>query len=173
MKKVLLFLGVFISVLGFSQKNTFAVLNDFMIELPGKWIHTKDNSGSQFGFENKKLGGFFTVSIREAKKIEFYKSEFSNYSEFELLNEFFKWDFDYWKENPRNEVYELNKNEGNKTIIWKAMPQQVVKSSFNYRLDGIQNGYIISISYINEKMDEQQKIDLLKNIYSNIKYTKN
>lgn len=172
MKKLLFIFVLFISIVSFAQKNTYAVLNDFMIELPGKWKHTQDYKGSQFGFQNKNLGGFLTVSIREAQKIEFYKPEFSNLSEFELLNEFFNWDFDYWKENPKNEVFELHKDENNKIIIWKIKPL-TEGSSFNYRIDGIQNGYIISITYVNEKMDEQQKIDIIKNIYTNIKYTKN
>ncbi|MCG2793055.1 MAG: hypothetical protein L6262_05885 [Weeksellaceae bacterium] len=145
MRKLFLILVLSISISNFAQKSTFAALNDFMIELPGKWKHTKDYQGSQFGFENKGLGGFLTVSIREAKKIEFFKPEYSNLSDFELLDQFYKWDSDYWKENPKNEVLEINKDEINKIIIWKVKPQ-TEESSFNYIVNGIQKGFIICIS---------------------------
>ena len=171
MKKAVLIIIFFIGFFGYSQKNSFVVIGDFSIELPGKWKHTKDNQGIQFGFENKTVGGFLIISVREAKKIEFYKPEFSNLSDYELLNQFYKWDYDYWNENSKNQVTEIEKSEINKLIIWKIFPP-MKDSSFNYRLDGIQKGYIISINYVNEKMEEKQKIDLIKNIYQNIKYSK-
>ena len=166
-----LFLFILLSVFGFSQKNTKTILKDFSIELPGKWEHTKDFGRFQFGFENKEIGGMFSVSIRDAKKIEYYQPEFSSLDEFQLLEKYYQWESDYWKENPKNNVTEIERNKKEATVLWK-ISLNGEDNSVNYFLNGIKNNYIIAIMFVNSKMDEQKKIELLKNIYSSIKYLK-
>lgn len=169
--RLYLYLLIFAGFFCFSQQNTTVLLNNFSIELPGKWKRTKDFRGSQFGFENKDLGGMLSFSIREAKKIDFFKPEFNNLTDFQILEKYYRWEFDYWNEDPKNKVSEVLKNENDKLFIWKILPQSK-ESSFNYKLDGIQKGFIISLIYVNEKLDETKKVDLLKEIYYKIHYLK-
>ena len=82
-----------------------------------------------------------------------------------MLEAFYKWDFDYWKSNSINaKVSEIEKNLEKKYILWKV-EFEGYNSIF---LFGIIENKVISISTNNDKISDEEQINLLQKIYKNI-----
>jgi hypothetical protein len=82
-----------------------------------------------------------------------------------MLEAFYKWDFDYWKDNSMNaKVSEIEKNLEKKYILWKIE----LKEGNSIFLFGIKDFKVISISTNNNHLKDEQQIQLLKGIYQKI-----
>ena len=162
MKKFTLLILLFCLNFLFAQKGEKFAINDLLVNFPQKveYKSTLKNSG-QFHFVDKKKTNIL-VSIRDSEKMEFYKKEFN---ETEMLEAFYKWDFDYWKSNSINaKVSEIEKNLEKKYILWKVE----FEGGNSIFLFGIIENKVISISTNNDKISDEEQINLLQKIYKNI-----
>ena len=117
MKNITLFFCLFFLNFLYSQKGERFAINGILVNFPQEveYKSTLKNSG-QFHFVDKDETNIL-VSVRDSKNMEFYNE---NFNEIEMLEAFYKWDFDYWKDNSMNaKVSEIEKNLEKKYILWK------------------------------------------------------
>lgn len=93
-KLLSIFILFLVSTFSFAQKMSPFQINGELFEIPGKWEY-KDNlkQSGQFYLSNKAEKIILSVSVRKPEKFEFYKEDIT---EKELLNAFYKWEYDYW-----------------------------------------------------------------------------
>ncbi|MDN3691310.1 hypothetical protein QWZ06_03055 [Chryseobacterium tructae] len=168
---LLLFL---ISASSFAQKKTPFQINGELFEFPGKWEYKDQLKHSgQFYLSNKAEKIILSVSVRKPEKFEFYKE---GLTEKELLNAFYKWEYDYWASSNgvKADVSEVKRNEEKNYIIWKITlkdkPQNDHKNLTSYLLYAVRNNKLISFNLTNniEKknpLTETESIELLEQIY--------
>jgi hypothetical protein len=162
MKNITLFFCLFFLNFLYSQKGERFAINGILVNFPQEveYKSTLKNSG-QFHFVDKDETNIL-VSVRDSKNMEFYNE---NFNEIEMLEAFYKWDFDYWKDNSMNaKVSEIEKNLEKKYILWKIE----LKEGNSIFLFGIKDFKVISISTNNNHLKDEQQIQLLKGIYQNI-----
>lgn len=163
-----------ISTFSFAQKKTPFQINGELFEFPGKWEY-KDQlkQSGQFRLSNKEEKINLLVSVRKPEKFEFYKA---GLTEKELLNAFYKWEYDYWASSTgvKAEVSEVKRNEDKNYIIWKIivrnMPQNDHKDQTSYLLYAVRNNNLISFNLTNNTdkkipLTEAESVELLEKIY--------
>ena len=163
-----------ISTFSFAQKKTPFQINGELFEFPGKWEY-KDQlkQSGQFRLSNKEEKINLLVSVRKPEKFEFYKA---GLTEKELLNVFYKWEYDYWASptGVKAEVSEVKRSEDKNYIIWKIivrnMPQNDHKDQTSYLLYAVRNNNLISFNLTNNTdkkipLTEAESVELLEKIY--------
>ncbi len=162
MKKIIVLLSLIFAQFAFSQKADKFVINDYLVTFP-KVVEVKNLnkvSGQYHFVDNKKSN--IQVSIRNASIMEFYNP---NFDKTQLLEAYYKWDFDYWKENSIGaEIKEISKKIDENYILWEI----VHKEFSTVFLFGFIDEKIVSISINNEKISQSDKIKYLVNLYKTI-----
>ncbi|MBO9692142.1 hypothetical protein [Chryseobacterium sp.] len=162
------------STFSFAQKKTPFQINGELFEVPGKWEY-KDQlkQSGQFRLSNKDEKISLLISVRKPEKFEFYKE---GLTEKELLNAFYKWEYDYWASSTgvKAEVSEVKRNEEKNYIIWKIiiknMPQNDNKDRTSYLLYAVRNNNLISFNLTNNTdkktpLTEAESVELLEQSY--------
>nr|WP_315026335.1 hypothetical protein [uncultured Chryseobacterium sp.] len=173
-KLLSIFLLFLISTSSFAQKKTPFQINGELFEVPGKWEY-KDQlkQSGQFRLSNKNEKINLLISVRKPEKFEFYKE---GLTEKELLNAFYKWEYDYWSSpnGVKADVSEVKRNEEKNYIIWKiiikGMPQNDHKDQTLYLLYAVRNNNLISLNLTNNTdkknpLTETESIELLEQTY--------
>ncbi|ROI04720.1 hypothetical protein EGI16_08640 [Chryseobacterium sp. G0240] len=167
MKKIFFSLILIISQFIFAQSGYRFSINEVLIKFP-KEVELRDLNkvSGQYFFVSKDKSNI-QVSVRNASKMEFYNSVFTKT---ELLDAFYKWDFDYWKTNSVGaEVKEISKNLEKDQIIWEV----TLKEGKTIFLFGILEDKLISISINNADLSDEEKINFVTKVYKQIsKYKK-
>ncbi|MCD1116957.1 hypothetical protein [Chryseobacterium turcicum] len=165
---------VFISSFSFAQKVSPFQINGELFEIPGKWeFKTQLKESGQFHLSNKKEKLNLLISVRKPEKFEFYQE---GLNDAELLNKFYKWEYDYWNSSNgiSTEVSETKRNEDKKYIIWKLIvkkvPENNDKDLISYLLYAVRNNNLISINLTNNtdkknSLTESESIELLEKVY--------
>ncbi|GEJ45256.1 hypothetical protein [Chryseobacterium sp. ON_d1] len=169
-----IFILFLVSTSSFAQKKTPFQINGELFEVPGKWEY-KDQlkQSGQFRLSNKDEKISLLISVRKPEKFEFYKE---GLTEKELLNAFYKWEYDYWASSTgvKAEVSEVKRNEEKNYIIWKIiiknMPQNDNKDRTSYLLYAVRNNNLISFNLTNNTdkktpLTEAESVELLEQSY--------
>lgn len=169
-----IFVLFLISSSSFAQKKTPFQINGELFEVPGKWEY-KDRlkQSGQFRLSNKDEKISLLISVRKPEKFEFYKE---GLTEKELLNAYYKWEYDYWTSSAgvKTEVSEVKRNEEKNYIIWKIiiknMPQNDNKDRTSYLLYAVRNNNLISFNLTNNTdkktpLTEAESVELLEQSY--------
>jgi len=163
-----------VSTFSFAQKKTPFQINGELFEVPGKWEYRNQlKQSGQFHLTNKTEKISLSISVRKPEKFEFYKE---GLTEKELLNAFYKWEYDYWASSNgvKAEVSEVKRNEEKNYIIWKIIiknaPQNDHKDQTSYLLYAVRNNNLISLNLTNntdkkEPLTETESVELLEQIY--------
>jgi hypothetical protein len=146
------------------NKSTKTIVNGITFNLPGSWKRGLDYSeGGQYGFKDSLNSLGLTISVREAKKMEFYNDSLTN---FELAKTFYKWDADYWSDAEGIKVKKLQDDTTNNSIIWvMEHPQEK-----NVILYGVKESKLVGltlIKYTEGNIDEDSARILLYKIFNN------
>lgn len=169
-----IFVLFLISSSSFAQKKTPFQINGELFKVPGKWEY-KDQlkQSGQFRLSNKDEKISLLISVRKPEKFEFYKE---GLTEKELLNAYYKWEYDYWASSAgvKAEVSEVKRNEEKNYIIWKIiiknMPQNDNKDRTSYLLYAVRNNNLISFNLTNNTdkktpLTEAESVELLEQSY--------
>jgi len=162
MKKTFFLFILLFSKLFFSQKTDQFVINNYLISFP-KVVEFKNlnKDSGQYHFYDKNKSNIL-VSIRDVSKMEFYNSDFNKA---QLIEAFYKWDYDYWKSNSIGaEVNEISKKLDENYILWETL----LKDYDTIFLYGMIDNKIISLSINNDKLSKEKKVNYLTNLYQNI-----
>lgn len=169
-----IFILFLVSTSSFAQKKTPFQINGELFEIPGKWEYKNHlKQSGQFHLSNKDEKISLLISVRKPEKFEFYKE---GLTEKELLNAFYKWEYDYWASSNgvKAEVSEIKRNEEKNYIIWKIivrnMPQNDHKDQTSYLLYAVRNNNLISFNLTNNTdkkilLTEAESVELLEKIY--------
>ncbi|WP_160136060.1 hypothetical protein [Chryseobacterium sp. c4a] len=162
-----------ISFSTFAQKKTPFQINGELFEVPGKWEYKNQlkNSG-QFHLTNKNEKINLLISVRKPEKFEFYKE---GLSEEELLEKFYKWEYDYWATSNgiKAEVAEIKRDKEKNYIVWKIIlknSQDSNKDKTSYLLYAVRNNNLISLNLTNNTdktppLTETEAIALLEQTF--------
>lgn len=162
-----------ISFSSFAQKKTPFQINGELFEVPGKWEYKNQlkNSG-QFHLTNKNEKINLLISVRKPEKFEFYKE---GLSEEELLEKFYKWEYDYWATSNgiKAEVAEIKRDKEKNYIVWKIIlknSQDSNKDKTSYLLYAVRNNNLISLNLTNNTdkrppLTETEAIALLEQTF--------
>lgn len=165
---------ILLSTFSFAQKVSPFQINGELFEIPGKWeFETQLKESGQFHLSNKKEKLSLLISVRKPEKFEFFQA---GLSEIELLNKFYKWEYDYWSSSNgiQTEISETKRNDEKKYIIWKLtlknMLQNNNKDQTSYLLYAVKNNNLISINLTNNTdkkklFTESESIELLEKVY--------
>jgi len=169
-----IFILFLVSSSSFAQKKTPFQINGELFEIPGKWEYKNQlKQSGQFHLSNKDEKISLLISVRKPEKFEFYKE---GLTEKELLNAFYKWEYDYWASSTgvKAEVSEVKRNEEKNYIIWKIiiknMPQNDNKDRTSYLLYAVRNNNLISFNLTNNidkktPLTEAESVELLEQTY--------
>lgn len=169
-----IFILFLISIFSFAQKKTPFQINGELFEIPGKWEYKNQlKQSGKFHLSNKDEKISLLISVRKPEKFEFYKE---GLTEKELLNAFYKWEYDYWASSSgvKAEVSEIKRNEGKNYIVWriivKNMPQNDHKDPTSYLLYAVRNNNLISFNLTNNTdkkipLTEAESVELLEQSY--------
>ncbi|CAI8721692.1 hypothetical protein [Chryseobacterium sp. IT-36CA2] len=169
-----IFILFLVSTSSFAQKKTPFEINGELFEFPGKWEYKNHlKQSGQFHLSNKDEKISVLISVRKPEKFEFYKE---GLTEKELLNAFYKWEYDYWASSNgvKAEVSDVKRNEEKNYIIWKIivrnMPQNDHKDQTSYLLYAVRNNNLISFNLTNNTdkkilLTEAESVELLEKIY--------
>lgn len=169
-----IFILFLVSSSSFAQKKTPFQINGELFEVPGKWEYKNQlKQSGQFHLSNKDEKINLLISVRKPEKFEFYKE---GLTEKELLNAFYKWEYDYWASSAgvKAEVSEVKRNEEKNYIIWKIiiknMPQNDNKDRTSYLLYAVRNNNLISFNLTNNTdkktpLTEAESVELLEQSY--------
>ena len=145
------------------NETTLTILPYGNVIIPNEWKKTSYNQVSkQHFFQNSDLT---TIAIAKnlKEKYPFYKAEFN---EKEFVEEFVKWDSEYWKGQGLETSIIENKTENN-FIIWNAKNKSETKQEVNtIFLFGLKNNFVYGFSISSKTWNEEQKITFLKNLYN-------
>jgi len=161
--RVFLFLLLFLNSFAWAQEgNKFSINNDYLVQFPEsvKYIRTDENSGA-FLFHDKQNSNI-QVSVRPSQNMEFYKE---GLSQTELLEAFYKWDFDFWKSNTINaKVTEISKKLSEGYVLWSIELDYESQKINQIILSGVKENNVVFISIINPKMKMNEKKKFLINL---------
>lgn len=169
-----IFILFLISTFSFAQKKTPFQINGELFEIPGKWEYKNQlKQSGKFHLSNKDKKISLLISVRKPEKFDFYKE---GLTEKELLNAFYKWEYDYWASSSgvKAEVSEIKRNEGRNYIVWriivKNMPQNDHKDPTSYLLYAVRNNNLISFNLTNNTdkkipLTEAESVELLEQSY--------
>ena len=163
--RVFLFLMLFFNSFVWAQEegNKFLINNDYLVQFPEsvKYIRTDENSGA-FLFHDKQNSNI-QVSVRPSQNMEFYKE---GLSKTELLEAFYKWDFDFWKGNTINaKVTEISKKLSEGYVLWSIELDYESQKINQIILSGVKESNVVFISIINPKMKMNEKKKFLIDLY--------
>ena len=154
--RIFLFLLLFFNSFVWAQEgNKFLINNDYLVQFPEsvKYIRTDENSGA-FLFHDKQNSNI-QVSVRPSQNMEFYKE---GLSQTELLEAFYKWDFDFWKGNTINaKVTEISKKLSEGYVLWSIELDYESQKINQIILSGVKENNVVFISIINPKMKMNEK----------------
>ena len=95
--------------------------------------------------------------------MEFYKE---GLSQNELLEAFYKWDFDFWKSNTINaKVTEISKKLSEGYVLWSIELDYESQKINQIILSGVKENNVVFISIINPKMKMNEKKKFLIDLY--------
>ncbi|MGE8554784.1 MAG: hypothetical protein ACN6OB_12760 [Chryseobacterium jejuense] len=169
-----IFILFLVSSSSFAQKKTPFQINGELFEVPGKWEYKNQlKQSGQFHLSNKDEKINLLISVRKPEKFEFYKE---GLTEKELLNAFYKWEYDYWisPNEVKTEVSEIKRNEENNYIIWKIIfknrSEYDNKDLISYLLYAVRNNNLISLTLTNNTdkknpLTETESIERLEQTY--------
>lgn len=166
MKIVVFIFLLFVSQIVFAQKGDKFLINEYLITFPKKvkLVSVDKNSGA-FAFTDKK-NSIFQVSVRSGDKMEFYNSDFN---QTELLEAFYRWEFDHWKANSIGaEVTEIRKEIEQSFILWKIKLKYKEKDVETIFLYGVKENKVISISIVNQDLSQENKETKIINLFKGI-----
>lgn len=167
-------LFILLSNFSFAQKFSSFQINGELFEIPGKWeFKAQLKESGQYHLSNKKEKLSLLISVRKPEKFEFYQE---GLSDIELLNKFYKWEYDYWNSSKgiKTEVSEIKRNNERKYIVWKItvknMPQNNNKDQTSYILYAVRNDNLISINVTDNTdkkklLTESEAVEFLEKIY--------
>ena len=163
--RVFLFLLLFFNSFVWAQEegNKFLINNDYLVQFPEsvKYIRTDENSGA-FLFHDKQNSNI-QVSVRPSQNMEFYKE---GLSQTELLEAFYKWDFDFWKSNTINaKVTEISKKLSEGYVLWSIELDYESQKINQIILSGVKENNVVFISIINPKIKMNEKKKFLIDLY--------
>jgi hypothetical protein len=160
MKKTLFIFLTLISLSGYCQNYSVALINTVEFKLPGKdWsLAGHYEVGGQYTFKNKQTKVAVSLSARDKTKFDFYTDSLTN---FELVKTFYKWDADYWRQNPNCEVSEIKSDTTKSYIIWFLKTPK----GANYSLYGLKSDHLVGLNIDAKALPENEAIELLENIY--------
>lgn len=173
-KLISIFILFLFSTYSFAQKKSHFQINGELFEVPGKWEYKDQLKHSgQFHLSNKNEKISLLISVRKPEKFEFYKE---GLTENELLNAFYKWEYDYWTSpnGVKAEVSEIKRNEENNYIIWKVIlknrSEYDNKDLTSYLLYAVRNNNLISLTLTNNTdkktpLTETESIERLEQTY--------
>ena len=148
-----------------SKKNetTLTLLPFGNIIIPNEWKKTSFNEVSrQHFFQDSRLN---TISVAKnlKEKYPFYKE---TQTDKEFVNEFVKWDSEYWKEQGLEIKVIENKTENN-YVVWNAKKQNGTKTEVNtFFVFGVKNNFVYGFSGTSKNWTDEQTIEFLKNLYN-------
>lgn len=94
--------------------------------------------------------------------MDFYNADFNKT---QLLEEFYKWDFDYWKTNSIGaDIQEISKNLDKDYILWEIS----LKEGKTIFLFGILENKLISVSINNDNLSDEEKMNFVIKMYKQI-----
>ncbi|REC46406.1 hypothetical protein [Chryseobacterium pennipullorum] len=167
MKNIFFSLAFMTSQFIFAQSGNRFAINDVLIKFP-KEVELRDLNkvAGQYFFVDKAKSNI-QVSVKNADKMEFYNAAFTKT---ELLDAFYRWDFDYWKTNSiGGEVKEISKDLDKNQILWEV----TLKEGKTIFLFGILEDKLISISIHNARLSDEEQINFVTKVYRQIsKYKK-
>jgi hypothetical protein len=160
MKKPLFSFLTLLSLSGYCQDSSVALINTVKFKLPGKdWtLIGHYEVGGQYTFKNNQTKVAVTLSARDKNKFDFFNDSLTN---FDLVTTFYKWDADYWRQSPNSEVSQLKSDSTKNYIIWYL---KVPKGS-NYSLYGLKNDRLVGLSIGDKMLPKNEAIELLETIY--------
>jgi len=161
MKKLNLLVLIFLlfPISFFSQEKTFSSLktNSGEVKIPGEWrqLNTMDDSGQTYLKNNE--GIIIAIAKNPQKAYPFYKKE---NSDFENVNNFYKWDSNYRKEN-NFKTEKLKENSKLEYVIWKYNDGK----QDNMFLFGTSDKNFLNLLVYTNIWNEDEKIKFLENLY--------
>ncbi|MEN5308401.1 hypothetical protein ABE425_12880 [Chryseobacterium cucumeris] len=162
MNKAFFSLAFIISQLIFAQSGNRFAINDLLIKFPKEVeLRNLNKVSGQYLFVDKEKNNI-QVSVRNASKMDFYNPELNKA---QLLEAFYKWDFDYWKSNSVGaEVKEISKDLDKDEILWEV----TVKEGKTIFLFGIIENKLISVSINNNNISDEENINFITKVYRQI-----
>ncbi len=148
LKRFLPCLIVLLSILPVSHtraqgKVTPIRINKVVFVLPGTWQQLPgDNQSRQHGFKEQGTGRTIAIAVSDPGKMEFYNKRMKQAA---LVEAYYKWDSDYWKNAPGVAVERLGTDTAKHTVLWKIR----VRTGENILLFGMKAGRLVSINLNN------------------------
>ena len=142
-----------------TNKTTLTLFPYGNIILQGKWIKTRYNENSRQHFFTNKDSTTLVVTKNPKEKYSFYKPDQNDKM---FVTDFFKWDSEYWEKQGLN-ISTLLDSSDRGYIIWQATKTNV-HDTF---LFGSKNGFAYNFMATSKILSLENKIELLKEIYSN------
>ncbi len=149
---------------GPNSLNTTTILNtDYgEVRIPGLWKEVSYEENSKQRFLKNDEGVIMGVALNPMKLYSFY-SPYMN--KFEVVSEFFKWEFDY-RVGAGFKSSKIKENTTDNYIIWK-FTENGIDNVFLY---GAKSKLLTNYLIYTDQWSEQKKIDFLENTNSlNIK----
>ena len=145
---------------GPNSSNTTTVLNtDYgVVRIPGLWIKFSYEKESKQHFLKNDEGVIIGVALTPMKLYPFYPS---SKNKFEMVSEFFKWEYDY-RVSAGFKSSKIKENATDNYIIWK-FTEKIIDNVFLY---GVKSDLMTNYLVYTDKWDEQKKIDYLEKINS-------
>jgi len=143
-----------------NSSNTTTVLNtDYgIIRIPGQWVKFSYEKESRQHFLKNDEGVIIGVALTPMKLYPFYSPSKTKY---EIISEFFKWEFDY-RVGGGFKSSKIKENTTDNYIVWK-FTEKMIDNVFLY---GIKSDMLTNYLVYTDKWDEQKKIDFLEKINS-------
>lgn len=137
-------------------KTTYILVPYGNVEIKGKWKRTNYNQISRQQFFTNNDSATIAIAKNYKEKYPFYSE---NKQDFELVNDFYKWDSEYYsKQGYKVEILEENKIEN--YIIWQITSEK----ADNVFLFGLQNNLIINYM-VSSNWKIKEKLDFLSDMY--------
>lgn len=132
------------------------------IVIPNQWTRTSFNASSkQHFFQDKELN---TISVAKnlKEKYPFYKA---TQNDKEFVNEFVKWEMEYFKSQGL-EVRIIESKAENSYVIWNAKDKNATKDKVNtFFIFGVKNNFVYVFSGTSKKWSNEKIIEFLRNLY--------
>lgn len=132
--------------------------NSGEVKIPGNWdqLNSIDDSGQTY-LKNKE-GVIIAIAQNPKNAYPFFKS---NKSDFENVNEFYKWDSDYYKKEKHLKVEKIKENSEMEYIIWKFNDTKLD----NTFLFGSSKDNFLNLLVYTSLWSENEIIKFLENLY--------
>lgn len=139
-----------------TNTTTYILIPYGNVEIPGKWKRTTLNKVSRQQFFVNNDSTTLAVAKGPIEKYPFYDEKREG---FDVVNDFYVWDSEYWVEQGYSaSIIEENKTEN--YIVWQIQGDGVD----NIFLFGLKKNLIINYM-ISSKWSKQDKVDFLIDLY--------